>query len=122
MINLYNLWCKIKRFFYWGWKLRNSYDWDHSYFYEIIYLKLDSMYRYLTTYGICVSSNKNSNLMKKLLEASNLAKSLSDESFEYSYNPFDNSFVGHKRSDKIRAAQKKRLFYLLEKYTDHLWD
>lgn len=30
----------VKRFFYWGWTLRNSYDWDYGYVETIIHLKL----------------------------------------------------------------------------------
>jgi hypothetical protein len=33
----------LKRFFFWGNKLKNSYDWDHHYLEEILYLKLIRM-------------------------------------------------------------------------------
>lgn len=33
----------IGRFFYWGWKLRNNYDFDYQYLEDIIYLKLKRM-------------------------------------------------------------------------------
>lgn len=35
----------IGRIFFWGWHLRNSYDWDYIYLDEIIYLKLKRMKR-----------------------------------------------------------------------------
>lgn len=34
---------QIKRFFYWGWKLRNSFDWDNGFLEEMILLKLKRM-------------------------------------------------------------------------------
>jgi hypothetical protein len=34
---------QIKRFFYWGWALRNSHDWDSGYLEEMILLKLQRM-------------------------------------------------------------------------------
>jgi hypothetical protein len=34
---------KIERFFYWGWALRNSQDWDNYYLDEIMLLKLERM-------------------------------------------------------------------------------
>ncbi len=33
----------IGRFFFWGWKLRNSYDWEFSYLDQMIHLKLKRM-------------------------------------------------------------------------------
>lgn len=37
---MYNLIQTIKRFFYWGWTLRKSYDWDYGYVEEMLYLKI----------------------------------------------------------------------------------
>ena len=34
---------RIKRFFYWGWKLKDSFDWDSAYLEEVLYLKLVRM-------------------------------------------------------------------------------
>lgn len=34
---------QIKRFFYWGYKLRNSFDWDNGFLEEMILLKLKRM-------------------------------------------------------------------------------
>lgn len=38
-----NTYARICRFFFWGWKLRNSHDWDGHTLYEIIHLKLERM-------------------------------------------------------------------------------
>lgn len=59
------LWNCIKRFFYWGWKLRNSHDWDHDYFLEVMYLKLKRMEQYQITQGISVDSEDPDSEMRK---------------------------------------------------------
>ena len=33
----------IERFFFWGWNMRHSYDWDYGYLYKMIYLKMKRM-------------------------------------------------------------------------------
>jgi hypothetical protein len=37
---------KVKNFFFWGWKLRSSHDYDYHYMYEIMYIKLVRMKDY----------------------------------------------------------------------------
>lgn len=104
-----NFFRAIKRFFYWGWKLRNNYDWDYSYIYQVLHLKLRRMYDDMTKRNITFGTDKNSSNMKRLLEACELSKRL----YETNYR-FKNSH--EERNDK------ERLFYLMNKYIQHWWD
>jgi hypothetical protein len=36
---------KIERFFYWGWKMRDNYDWDSCYLLDVLLFKLERIYR-----------------------------------------------------------------------------
>lgn len=73
------LWFKIKQFCYWGWKLRNTVDYDGSTLYDVIYLKLDSIYNCFINDGHLVwNSDKDNKNMRKLRVAIELAKRLSE--------------------------------------------
>ncbi len=49
----------ICRFLFWGWKLRNNYNWDcQNLLYYMIYLKLDSLIKYSRKYGHLMWNNK----------------------------------------------------------------
>jgi len=78
--NLISFFSDLKRrvefFCYWGWKLKDSYDWDYCFLYEIIHIKMKRMHKNMTKYGHCVDSSVNSKSMKRLLEASELADRL----------------------------------------------
>ena len=69
---------RISRMVWWAWKLRDSYDWDFGYVYEINQLKLERMIREFRTNGHCVWNTQNppSKEFKRLLEAAELAKRL----------------------------------------------
>lgn len=41
----------IGRFFYWGWKMKTSHDWDHSYLYDVMLLKTKRMLRCFEEHG-----------------------------------------------------------------------
>jgi len=64
----------LERVRYWGWNMRNNYDFGAQYIYEMLYHKLDRTYRYMRDNGHCVwNESENSNLMRKLREARELA-------------------------------------------------
>ena len=71
---------RILRFFYWGWMLKDSYDFDAQTIYQMLYLKLERMERSFTSNGHCVwNSDPNNKGMRKLRVAKNLAKRLWEE-------------------------------------------
>lgn len=97
---------RIRNFFYYGWKLKDSHNWDYVYLYQIIHIKIQAMYDCMVD-GICISNERDSNKMRKMLEASLLAKRLSE--FEYD-------------SSEHRDSMSNRLFYLVDKYITYWWD
>jgi hypothetical protein len=147
---------KIGRFFYWGWKLRESYEWDAHFVYEMIYLKLDDNYKCFKNHGHLVwNESEHTNRMKKLREAKELAKKLfeddyqlkSIEAVEAKYGPIQLNFTKYgsfssakidypvksrayrhytdimdRKFDTMRETDKKRLYYLLNKYLRYWWD
>lgn len=73
----------LKRIFYWGWKLRHNYDYDCHSIYEILYLKLDRVYYEMLHHGHSLwNSSPDTKDMRRLCEAKNLAKKLS-ENYRY---------------------------------------
>jgi hypothetical protein len=60
----------IKRFFYWGWKMRHNYDWDHVFLLEVIHLKLKRMEHYQINHGMSVDSEDPRSTMRKALRTS----------------------------------------------------
>lgn len=98
----------IERFFYWGWKLKGSHDWDYSFFYEIMYLKLNRMYNCFRDYGNCMgNSDINNTEMRKLRMAIELCNRLKDDKY---------------RNVKISNYYRKYFFTLLEKHLNKWWD
>jgi ABC-type arginine transport system ATPase subunit len=89
---------QIKNFFYWGWKLRESHDWDYWFLYEIMYLKMKRM-RNAIKNGHIVWSEKND---KKMAEAIELLHRLMYNDYMDNYN--------------------KRLFDIINKHINSWWD
>lgn len=48
MIWLRNKYEQIRRFFYWGWNLRNNADYDYGFLEELLYIKLARLYKELS--------------------------------------------------------------------------
>lgn len=70
----------IKRIFYYGWGMRKSYDFDAWTLYGSIYLKLDRVYDCMLNHShLMWNSSPDTNLMKKLCEAKNIARMLAKE-------------------------------------------
>lgn len=64
---LRNVYHQICRFFFWGWKMRNSSDWDYHFFLESMLLKLQRMEDYMINYGWSQESeNERSELRRSL--------------------------------------------------------
>lgn len=82
-------WETICRMCWWGWKLRNSYDWDYGYLDEMLYLKLDRMQKNMSKYGNCLWNSdpkaKEYWLMRKLEQAVYTAKIINNENEEPIY-------------------------------------
>lgn len=142
---------KIKRMLFWGWKLRDSYDFDAHTIYEILYLKLDRVYNVmLNNSHLMWNDSPDTPGMRRLREARDLALRFSQDFEEYDHRAFDETRklfgpsnmqftdngvtsdwgedahrylnIRRKHWNKVKSEQHKRLFYLIEKYTCHWWD
>ena len=143
MLKLLN---QLSNFFYWGWKLRENYDWDYSFLYEIIYLKLERMERIFRNKSYAINSKKHA---KQIMVAKNLAKRLMDENYDFYETDFYKKWGGHEikiengliefiypnvsdynknqriaimRDNSKKSEDKKALFDLLEKQIEYWWD
>lgn len=153
-------WESVKRRIFWFSKTGNSVDFDAHTIYEMLYYKLDRIYRCcLEDKHLVWNGNEKTNLMRKLLEAKGLAKKLDQDDYTFrAFEEADQKFIyiswfeksdimddgehtyrhksTYKKSpkraemyrkgrDKIylkqREIDRKRLFYLLEKYITHWW-
>jgi hypothetical protein len=89
MATLRHYYRMICRMIWWGWKLRNSHDWDYGYMDEIIYLKLERMQKEMLQNGHCVwnsdPKSKEYYLMRKLEQAVYTAKIITEEEEEPIY-------------------------------------
>jgi len=84
----------IKRMLFWGWKLRNSWDFDACTIYEILYLKLTRIYNCFLDDGHCLwNDDINNKGMRELRTAIELAKRLSEDTYTY-YNEKHNEKWG----------------------------
>lgn len=121
----------IKRFFYWGWKLRHSYDFDAHSIYPMLQLKLERVYNEMLNNSHLVwNSDPNNKQMRKLKEAGLLAERLSsdryelkaftdtEEKFGYSrtWKKLDNGMLSYKskwvKNDKLGGLYfKSRITY-----------
>ena len=139
----------VQRFIAYGLNGANSYDFDCTYVYQDIALRLERCYVVFRDHGHLVWNNTNTNQMKKLQEAVGLAKWLSDYqledrhvtrvydkyttlnleggSFNFNYSIPEKlfQFYAKKACEKDRTEVKyneDRLFYLLGKYGREWWD
>ena len=50
----YGIYCTVERFLYWGYHMRNSYDWDFAYLERMILCKLKRMRKEFKEHGHCM--------------------------------------------------------------------
>lgn len=66
---------KVKRMIFWGWKMRNSWDFDACTIYDMLQLKLERLLYVFKNHGHCEwNSDENNSRMKQLREAIELLK------------------------------------------------
>jgi len=58
---------KVGNFFYWGWQLRDNWDWDSSFMLRMMLIKMKKMQKYLYKYGHSVPSEDPTSDMHKTL-------------------------------------------------------
>lgn len=97
----------IRMFFYWGWKLRNNHDWDYSYLFDMITLKLERMNKELLN---SLVDWEHDDEHKRAIKALSLAVKIGQKMHDY--DPFD-----YKRE----AKYKKIFLRIIEKYSYYWW-
>ena len=96
-----HFWESICRFFYWGWKMRNNFDWDSGGIYDMLVLKLDRM--------IPIFENSEfHSYSKKFINRMKLVRTLAQRLRQGDY------------ADEV--TERKMLFDLLNKYIQRWWD
>jgi hypothetical protein len=102
----------ICRIFYYGWKMRNSYDFDGHALYGVIYLKLDAMYRCFRDHGHCVwNRNKNTVSMRRIRIARELARRLDEGDY------FSRALIPHDKkwgTSEVKFKNGKGIFIIYE--------
>lgn len=123
---------KIQRMFYWGWKMRNSVDFDACAIYEMLYLKLDRVYNCFLVNSHCVwNSDPNSKGMRRLRIARELARRLSTDLYIDNYEkhlekfPKEDDWLEFRMEDNerksfLRAVKKDD--YLVERDKEYLFE
>ena len=132
---------QLKNFIFWGWKLRNSVDFDCNSLYELIYLKLDTTYKcFIENSHLMWNRSEHTTGMKKLRVARNLAKRISEDEYINNHYRFvkntDKLFDlemlpkglgkrvqdNRKRQNSQQKQEMELLFELLKKHTNRWWD
>jgi hypothetical protein len=141
-----NLISQIKNFFYWGWTLRNDYNWDSQYLIKLIHIKLNRMknemlekpnyYEWTTKKGdrgrkaliICEELSKrlteeNSYYMDKHYEKYPILLKFDKYINRTERNPKEHKeFMRAVEKDRaIHKLQKEMFFKQLEKWYDYWW-
>lgn len=74
---------RLCRMLYWGWHMRDSYDFDAQTLYEMTYRKLDRVYYVMKNHGhLMWNSNENNRLMRELREARELARRMWQDEYD----------------------------------------
>ena len=89
-----NLYDKISRMIFWGWHMRDNYDWDFNYTYHILYLKLSRIEKCIIDNGHFLwQDNSKSRRCKSLKEAKEIARRLYfDDTIRYFTKQFHEEY------------------------------
>jgi len=78
---------QIKNFFFWGWFMKDTLDYDAHSIYPMLHYKLKSVYNYMKKDShLMWNSSTKTNGMRKLAELSELARKLYEEDYSYRNN------------------------------------
>lgn len=129
---------RICNFFYWGWKLNDTCDWDYSSIYQVLHFKLDRMVKEMKP-NKWYSWVGDSRMWKQLLIARELAKRLHGHDyfgpeseklgidFDDYLNKKEDEFFSRKvrmaleKSDSLEERDRKLLWKIMDKYSCHWW-
>lgn len=103
---------QINRMYCWAFRSRYSYDFDGHTMYDMIYYKLDRMYRCFLNYGNCVwNDGENTVGMKKLRIARQLAWRLAHHDYEEYRDKILDLKYGKSEMDFVASKYGSRVLF-----------
>jgi len=100
--NIRSNFATLKRMLFWGWNLRNSYDFDANTVYRVLFLKLERIHNEMKYNShLDWNSTESSKLMKRLCEAKMLAKKLSEQEYQKNYNFIKQKYKNTEGNNRI---------------------
>jgi hypothetical protein len=123
----------VKRFFFWGWKLRKSYDFDSHTIYEMLNLKYRRIEKALEN-GHCLHPISHQRRLKTIIELTHRLQesdylSVQIDLIESKGHKFSEGFklttegrLAAKKAGELEVRDKKLLWDLIQKYNDVFWD
>lgn len=129
---------KIRNFFYYGWKFRENYDWDFSYLYEMIILKIRDMRNHLELEGNTVKCS-DKRFLKQMTIAANCLERLRNDDYcdgphfrhrkrKPVYNKIFNVWLfeyppGYfQHEENLRKQDMEMFCKIFTKYSRHWWN
>jgi len=133
---------KIERMSFWGWHMRNSYDFDAGTVYDMLHLKFDRLHKCFRDHSTCMwTSDENSRAMRRVKIVSILSKRLATlnirTNVEEHYKNFPptgdyNRVYSKQETRSMKRAwqmdnqqeknEKELLFKILKRNMDYMWD
>jgi len=100
----YGLYEQLKNFFFFGWNLRKSKNYCATTIYDALYLKLDRIYDVMLNHShLEWNSSPNNKSMRRLNEAREIAKKLSQDDW-YDLSDKESIKFLHKYTNKLRDS------------------
>ena len=124
---------RVCRFFYWGWKLKDSHDWDYYYLNQIIHFKLVRMKKRLIDDAkagklavYCEWQVKEKDRAHRMLLTSvELSRRLMNED-EYLWDQYVAGKISattyFKKNEAKQARDRKYFYEILEKWGRYWWE
>ena len=132
---LFNIWNpfrlffqKVEKFFYWGWTMRNSEDWDFFYLEETIAFKLRRMEKSIFVNGHHVY-NKNCRSRRAIKEVIHIFTNTPEKTQFFKPHIVDDFLdktkkreLGHiYKLEELEAQRVERAYFLIKKWRNHWW-
>lgn len=98
----------LERMVYWGWKMRWSWDFEAHMIYDLLHNKLERLYVCFRDHSHCVwNSSEKNNAMRKLKEASMLAKRLYEDNYDIrAFEETDQRFEYYDWTEPVNTNNK----------------
>jgi len=116
----------LSRMLYWGWVMRNNYDFDSTYMLIMLHNKLTKMHNCFDKHGICVWNRDKTSDQYSKMKSLKLCITLLDRLIKDEYDgnfDFDDNIVEQlKRAQRIKTRDNRILFTLINRDYMYWWD